>query len=97
MYPSAPGVHFDHDYYRDVHMPLVQSLLGASVSSYRIDKGISGVAPASEPTYVAMGHLYSESVSAFEAGLAPHGETLTNDIPNFTNATPIYQISEIVK
>lgn len=97
MYPSTPGAHFDHAYYRDVHMPLVQSLLGVSISSYSIDKGISGLAPGSEPAYVAVGHLYSESVAAFEAGLAPHGEVLTNDISNFTNTTPTYQISEVIK
>ena len=23
LYPNAPGVNFDHDYYRDKHMPMV--------------------------------------------------------------------------
>jgi uncharacterized protein (TIGR02118 family) len=97
MYPNASGVHFDHDYYRDVHMPLVQLRLGSSISSYNIDKGLSGGAPGSEAPYVALCHLYSESVAAFEAGIAPHAEELNGDIPNFTNASPVYQISEVVK
>ena len=27
MYPFAPGARFDHDYYRDTHMPLLLSLI----------------------------------------------------------------------
>lgn len=91
MYPNTPGVHFDHDYYRDVHMPLVQERLGSSISSYDIDKGLA------DAPYVAMCHLYSESVAAFEAGLAPHGEALNADIAHFTTALPVYQISEVVR
>ena len=29
MYPNTPGTHFNHDYYRDKHMPLVKARLGA--------------------------------------------------------------------
>ena len=31
MYPNTPGARFDHLYYRDVHMPLVQKLMGRTV------------------------------------------------------------------
>ncbi len=96
MYPLAPGVTFDHDYYRDVHMPLVQARLGASVTSYSIDKGLSGIEPGSSPFYIGMCHLYSESLEAFQTGITPHSEELANDVLNFTNAKPIYQISEVV-
>jgi uncharacterized protein (TIGR02118 family) len=97
MYPSGPGISFDHSYYRDVHMPLVQARLGKSIISYSIDRGVSGVEPGSTPVYVGICHLYSESVEVFQAAIAPHGEELSNDIRNFTNASPIYQISEVVK
>ena len=97
MYPLAPGVTFDHDYYRDKHMPLVQERLGDSISSYSIDKGLSGIEPGSAALYVGMCHLYSESVEAFQKGIAPHAEELANDVANFTNSRPIYQISEVVK
>ena len=29
MYPNQPGGRFDHDYYRDKHMPLVAARMGA--------------------------------------------------------------------
>jgi uncharacterized protein (TIGR02118 family) len=97
MYPLTPGVTFDHDYYRDVHMPLVQKRLGDSISSYSIDKGLSGMEPGSAPLYVGMCHLYSESLEAFQTGIAPHSEELANDVAHFTNAKPVYQISEVVR
>lgn len=97
MYPHAPGITFDHDYYRDVHLPLVQQRLGNSISSYSIDKGLSGLEPGSAPLYVGMCHLYSESLEAFQAGIAPHGQELAEDVANFTNASPIYQVSDVVR
>ena len=30
LYPKAPGTRFDHGYYRDTHLPLVQARLGAA-------------------------------------------------------------------
>ncbi|MFL6551277.1 MAG: EthD family reductase, partial [Povalibacter sp.] len=42
LYSNKPGVRFDHDYYRDKHMPMVKQRLGSHCSHYAIDKGISG-------------------------------------------------------
>lgn len=28
MYPNTPGARFDHEYYRDKHMPLVKTRMG---------------------------------------------------------------------
>lgn len=96
MYPHSPDVTFDHNYYRDVHMPLVQARLGDSITSYSIDKGLSGMEPGSAPLYVGMCHLYSRSLQIFQVGITAHGEELANDVSNFTNAKAIYQISEVV-
>ena len=30
MYPNTPGARFDHDYYRDRHLPLIKSRMGAA-------------------------------------------------------------------
>jgi uncharacterized protein (TIGR02118 family) len=50
MYPNTPGARFNHEYYRDKHMPMVQAKLGAALKSYTVDKGLAGGAPASAPT-----------------------------------------------
>ena len=42
MYPNKPGARFDHNYYRDKHMPLVKARLGEACKSYTVDKGLAG-------------------------------------------------------
>ena len=42
MYPNTPGLQFDHDYYRDKHLPLIQRRLGAGLKYCTIDKGLTG-------------------------------------------------------
>ncbi len=96
MYPNTPGARFDHAYYRDQHMPLLQARMGAHCLRYTIDKGLAGGAPGAPPTYVGMCHVYCESVESFQAGFGPHAKEILGDIPNYTDLQPIIQISEVV-
>ncbi|HWO26405.1 MAG TPA: EthD family reductase [Kofleriaceae bacterium] len=96
MYPYSPEGRFDHDYYRDHHMPMVARLMGEHVRRYTIEKGLAGGDPGSPPTYVAAGHLYCDSVEAFQAGFGPNAQQILGDIPNYTDAKPILQISDVV-
>ena len=34
MYPNAPGARFDHDYYRDKHLPLTLIMAGLPLSAF---------------------------------------------------------------
>ena len=97
MYPNTPGGRFDHDYYRDKHMPLVKDRMGASLRNYTVDKGIAGFDVGEPAPYVGMCHLFCDSVEAFQAGFGPHLEEIMADIPNYTDLAPIVQISEVVK
>lgn len=96
MYPNSPAARFDHDYYRDRHLPLVKQRMGDHLHHYTIDKGLAGGAPGEAPTYVGMCHLYCESVEAFQAGFGPHAPEILADIPNYTDQSPVLQISEVV-
>lgn len=96
MYPNGPDARFDDDYYRDRHMPMVKELMGDSLRYYTVDKGMAGGAPASNAPYIAMGHLFCDSVDAFQAGFGPHTKEIMGDIPNYTNQSPVVQISEVV-
>ncbi len=96
MYPSTPGARFDHEYYRDKHMPMVQARMGDACKHYTIDKGLGGGAPGAPPTYVAMCHIFSESVEAFQAGFGPNAKEILGDIANYTDLQPVMQISEVV-
>lgn len=96
MYPNSPDARFDHAYYRDQHMPMVQSRMGDHCRSYTVDKGLGGGAPNVAPPYVAMCHIFCDSVEAFQASFGPHAGEIMSDIPNYTNTTPVVQISEVV-
>src|SRR3984957_3718930 len=96
MYPNKPGARFNHEYYRDKHMPLVKTRMGDSCKYYTVDKGLAGGAPGVAPPYVCMGHLFCDSVEAFQTGFGPHAQEILGDIPNYTDQNPVIQISEVV-
>lgn len=96
MYPNTPGARFDHEYYRDKHMPLLKELMGESCRSYTIDKGLSGATPSAPATYVGMCHIFCDSVEAFQSGFGPHAKEIRSDIANYTDLNPTIQISEVV-
>ena len=96
MYPNTPGARFNHDYYRDKHMPLVKKLMGDACIRYSIDKGLAGAAPGAPPTYVGMCHIYFESPEVFQKAFTAHLTEITGDIVNYTDIAPVLQISEVV-
>lgn len=95
LYPNTEGSEFDMEYYTNRHIPLVQERLGAACKGVAIEAGLGGLEPGSPPTYVVMGHLYFDSLEAFQTAFAPYGEELAGDIPNFTNVQPVIQLSEV--
>lgn len=96
MYPNVPGARFNHDYYRDTHMPMVKARMSESCQYYTVDKGLSGGAPGSPPTYIGMCHIFSESLEAFQAGFGPHTAEIMADIVQYTDLVPVMQISEVM-
>ena len=95
LYPNGPQARFDHDYYLKSHMPMVQRRLGAPLKRVAVERGLAGGAPGAPPPYLAAAHLYFESVEAFQGAFAPHAEPILSDVPNYTNTTPLIQISEV--
>ena len=96
MYPFTPGMRFDHDYYRDKHMPLVARRLGAACRYYSIDKGLAGGAPGAPLPFAASCSVYCDSVETFQAAMTPHLQEILADIPNYTDAQPVVWISDAV-
>ena len=88
FYPSTEGATFDHDYYRETHVPLCARTWNPV--SAEIDKGIDG------PNVAAV-HLTFESLDALNEAMASEGTTFVMaDVANYTNITPVLQTSEIV-
>jgi uncharacterized protein (TIGR02118 family) len=76
-------------------MPLVKRLLGAAVKGIAVEHGIGGGAPGAAPQFLAMGHIYFESVEAFQSSFGPHSAEIVADVANYTNVQPVLQISEV--
>lgn len=95
LYPNGPKARFDIDYYTRTHMPMVQQRLGAPLRRMAVEHGIAGGAPGSPPPFLASGHLYFDSLEAFQGAFGPHATTIMADIPNYTNTQPVIQIAEL--
>lgn len=95
LYPGGAGSTFNMDYYLNRHMPMVRAKLGAACTSTAVEQGVSGATPGSPPAFSAMGHLYFDSVEAFQTAFGPHADAIMGDIPNYTNVQPTIQISEV--
>ena len=88
LYPATEGASFDHDYYRDKHVPLAVRTWG--LDGAEIDKGIDG-------PYVAAVHFKFESTEALQAAMAAEGTgDVLADVANYTSIAPVLQTSEIV-
>ena len=88
FYPSTEGATFDHDYYRDKHVPLAVKSWG--LDGAEIDKGVDG-------PYVAAVHFKFESMDALRRRWASQGTgDVMADVANYTTIAPVLQTSEIV-
>ena len=88
LYPAGEGATFDHDYYREHHVPLC--LRTWNLDSAEIDRGLDG-------PYVAAVHLRFESPEHVAAAMGTEGTAeILADVANCTNITPVLQTSEVV-
>jgi uncharacterized protein (TIGR02118 family) len=88
FYPTAEGATFDHDYYRDSHVPLCASIWNPVKAE--IDRGVNG------PNVAAV-HIVFESQEAVDTAMAmPDTAKILADVANYTSITPVIQISEMV-
>jgi uncharacterized protein (TIGR02118 family) len=75
---------------------MCQELFGSACKRYTVDKGIAGGAPNLPATYVAMCHFFFDSVPEFQAAFAPHAKAILEDVPRYTDLSPVIQISDVV-
>ena len=96
LYLNEAGATFDFDYYREQHMTMIQQKMAGACIHFTIEKGLQGPVPGSAPTYIAIGHLFFESLDAFASAFGPHAKAIGADIANYTSLKPIIQISEVL-
>ena len=95
LYPNEEGKKFDHGYWTTTHLNLVQSLLGPmGLVNGEMEKGVSGTDPNAPAPFVAVAHLYFNTVEEVHAAFTNHARAIMGDIPNYTDITPMFQLTE---
>ncbi|MFM8304517.1 MAG: EthD family reductase [Actinomycetota bacterium] len=90
LYPKTEGARFDHDYYRDRHVPLAVETWGIGEDQVAIDRGLDG-------PYEAAVHFTFVSTDTLAAALGAEGSgAVMADVANYTDIVPVVQTSEIV-
>lgn len=85
LYPAKGR--FDLDYYREKHLPLVERLL--------VSEGLSEMVywqptlEVPEAPFQVIAELRFPDTETASTALARHGKTTQDDIPNFTDVTPL--------
>ena len=88
FYPTTEGATFNHDYYRDSHVPLAVKTWG--LDGAEIDRGVSG-------PYVAAVHFRFPSQEALNEAMSSEGTgAVLADVANYTSIQPVIQTSEII-
>lgn len=96
FFPGGEDELFDMEYYMTRHVPLVKKLLGTSLKQLTVEKGIAGGAPGSMAPYLAVAGLYFETIEAFQNSFESSAGEIMQDLPNFTESSPLLQISEVI-
>ena len=87
LYPGGDDVTFDHDYYKNTHVPMACAAWNVGAE---IDKGISG------PNVAAV-HFFFESLDQMKNAMASPGTAaVLADVANYTDIAPVIQTSEVV-
>jgi uncharacterized protein (TIGR02118 family) len=95
LYPNTPGNRFDMTYYMSKHIPMLRQKLGPALKSVAVEQGLGGGEPGSPPPFLAICHLRFDSVDSFQQSFAPHAPAIVGDVPNYTNAPPTVQVSDV--
>jgi uncharacterized protein (TIGR02118 family) len=94
LFPGGEGIHFDHAYYRDEHLAVMQRLYGDALVRVEMRKPL--VASGEPPSpYAAIVNFWISDPAVFAAASAAHGETLLRDRAHFTNGEQQVQREEV--
>jgi uncharacterized protein (TIGR02118 family) len=98
LYPNGEGKTFDMKYYQEKHMPMMASILGSTLKSLRIDKGIAnGADPKAPVPFLAIGYLYVESLDEYNKAVMANLDRIRGDFKNYYNGIPTVQVSEVLE
>ncbi|WP_206672753.1 EthD family reductase [Algibacter lectus] len=95
LYPNTEDSYFDIDYYCNTHTPMVAKFLGDAMKHAAVEEGLSAFDRDSEKPFMAIGHLYFDTLDDMHNAFEPYMEEIMGDIKNYTNVQPYFQISTV--
>ena len=96
-YSNEQDKKFDWGYYTNTHLPLLHEHLDSrGLVRLEMDKGISAPDPTEPPPFIAVAHLFSNTVAEVHDAFKAVGRPVMGDIPNYTDIKPVIQISEVM-
>ncbi len=95
QYPRRDGAKFDMEYYCAKHIPLLRERYGSALKDVTVLQGMVGGLGDGPSPNVASAHLVFDSVEDFQAAFRPHAEEILADVANYTDISPVLEISEI--
>ena len=94
MYPYKEGYRFDMDYYVNHHINIHKE--DPNVLGIIIEKGENAFRGGDTPGMVCVAHFFYESIGKLDESRTPEkGKKQWADLINFTDITPVDQISEV--
>jgi uncharacterized protein (TIGR02118 family) len=95
LYPNSAGSRFDASYYLNRHSAFADALLRPhGLIALRATIGVESL-DGQPPPFWAISEMHFVSRHAFDEAIATCGEALFADLANYTNTTPVLQISTI--
>ena len=98
LYPKGENLRFDLCYYVEKHIPLSLKLVGQHPGfiGVSVEHGVAGVKPHSAATFVVCCHFLFDSIDDFRQAFMPYAAILQGEFANYTDITPIIQVSEVL-
>jgi len=94
LYPKSEGSHFNHEYYVNTHIPLVQDRWSdMGLEGVQLFRGATAM-DASAPAFELIALLTFTSLDHLKAALEKHGAEVMGDVPNFTDIQAFLQLNE---
>jgi uncharacterized protein (TIGR02118 family) len=94
IFPGGEGIYFDHAYYRDEHLAVMQRLYGDALARVEMRKPLAVDGEPPSP-YAAIVNFWIPDPAVFAAASAAHGQTMVRDRARFTNGVQQVQSEEV--
>jgi uncharacterized protein (TIGR02118 family) len=94
LYPAKDNAAFDHQFYLQRHVPLMENILGKSLHKLEVRRGQPGP-DGTAPMYTAVISIWIADWAAYEQAMSLRAKELIDEVPLFTKVMPVIQTDEV--